>query len=84
MKTLIVLSDINCDIVYLPEVSDLYNENEKVKKFQFSGLDKYMEGKGRQGILMGLRCGRKTIQNSKSKKHILVKRIFNNFKLLNI
>jgi len=48
------LSNINCDVVYLPEVSDLYHENEKVKKFHFNGLDKFMEGAGRQGHFNGV------------------------------
>ena len=26
------LSDINCDVVYLPEISDLYRTNEKLKQ----------------------------------------------------
>ena len=53
-EDLTVLSDINCDVVYLPEVSDLYHENEKVKKFHFNGLDKFMEGRGRQGHFNGV------------------------------
>lgn len=48
------LSEINCDVVYLPEASDLYQENEKVKQFQFNGLDKFMEGKGRKGHFDGV------------------------------
>ena len=53
-EDLIALSDINCDVVYLPEVSDLYHENEKVKQFHFNGLDKFMEGKVRGGHFMEL------------------------------
>ena len=53
-EDLTVLIDINCDVVYLPEVSDLYHENEKVKKFHFNGLDKFMEGRGRQGHFNGV------------------------------
>ena len=48
------LSKIDCDIVYLPEVSDLYNKNEKLKFYDFNGLDKFMEGKGRQGHFNGV------------------------------
>ena len=48
------LSEINCDIVYLPEVSDLYNTNEKLKFFEFNGLDKFMEGEGRKGHFDGV------------------------------
>tara|TARA_Y100001954_G_scaffold233354_1_gene286487 strand:- start:1281 stop:2120 length:840 start_codon:yes stop_codon:yes gene_type:complete len=53
-EDLTVLIDINCDVVYLPEVSDLYHENEKVKKFHFNGLDKFMEGRGRQSHFNGV------------------------------
>lgn len=53
-EDLTALSDINCDVVYVPEVSDLYNENEKVKNFYFNGLDKFMEGRGRQGHFNGV------------------------------
>ena len=48
------LSEINCDIVYLPEVSDLYNKNEKLKFYKFNGLDKFMEGEGRKGHFDGV------------------------------
>lgn len=48
------LSEINCDIVYLPEVSDLYYKNEKLKFFDFNGLDKFMEGEGRKGHFDGV------------------------------
>ena len=48
------LSKIDCDIVYLPEVSDLYNKNEKLKFYDFNGLDKFMEGEGRQGHFDGV------------------------------
>ena len=53
-EDLSALRYINCDVVYLPEVSDLYHENEQVKKFQFNGLDKFMEGKGRGGHFDGV------------------------------
>ena len=49
-----VLSEINCDIVYLPEVSDLYNKNENSKFFEFNGLDKFMEGEVRKGHFNGV------------------------------
>ena len=53
-EDLSALSEINCDVVYAPEVSDLYDENEKVKKFHFNGLDKFMEGRGRRGHFNGV------------------------------
>ena len=48
------LSDINCDVVYLPEISDLYQTNEKLKQYQLNGLDTFMEGKGRPGHFDGV------------------------------
>ncbi len=45
---------IKCDVVYLPAISDLYNENEQVKQFQYNGLDEFMEGKGRRGHFDGV------------------------------
>ena len=81
----LALNDLNCDVVYLPEVSDLYYENEKVKQFHFNGLDKFMEGRGRKGHFNGVvySC-REAIQNCKSEHSIFwAKRTFNNYKLLN-
>tara|TARA_B100001287_G_scaffold190515_1_gene160932 strand:- start:909 stop:1748 length:840 start_codon:yes stop_codon:yes gene_type:complete len=48
------LDNINCDVVYMPEVADLYQKNEKLKQYQFNGLDKFMEGKGRPGHFNGV------------------------------
>lgn len=49
-----ILEDLDCDILYLPEVIDLYNNNEKAKAFNFNGLDKFMEGSGRSGHFDGV------------------------------
>ena len=49
-----ILEQENCDILYLPEVSDLYSENEKSKHFDFNGLDNFMEGAGRKGHFDGV------------------------------
>ena len=49
-----ILEQENCDILYLPEVSDLYSENEKSKHFDFNGLDNFMEGSGRKGHFDGV------------------------------
>ncbi|MEE2954081.1 MAG: pantoate--beta-alanine ligase [Bacteroidota bacterium] len=34
----------DCNIVYYPEISDLYKKNEKAHYYNFNGLDKSMEG----------------------------------------
>ena len=49
-----ILSEKKCNILYLPAVSDLFVENEKVKQFDFDGLDKFMEGSVRKGHFDGV------------------------------
>jgi len=49
-----ILEQENCDVLYLPEVSDLYSENEKAKHFNFNGLNNFMEGEGRKGHFDGV------------------------------
>ena len=49
-----ILEDFDCDVLYLPEVIDLYNNNEKAKVFDFNSLDKFMEGSGRKGHFNGV------------------------------
>lgn len=53
-KDIQLLISENCDVLYLPEVSDLYSENEKTKHFEFNGLDNFMEGSGRKGHFDGV------------------------------
>lgn len=49
-----ILTEKKCTILYLPEVSDLYQENEQAKQFYFDGLDNFMEGEGRKGHFNGV------------------------------
>jgi len=53
-KDIQLLISENCDVLYLPEVSDLYSVNEKTKHFEFNGLDNFMEGAGRKGHFNGV------------------------------
>ncbi|MBT5859054.1 MAG: pantoate--beta-alanine ligase [Flavobacteriales bacterium] len=53
-KDIKLLISENCDVLYLPEVSDLYSENVKTKHFEFNGLDNFMEGAGRKGHFNGV------------------------------
>ena len=53
-KDIQLLISENCDVLYLPEVSDLYSETEKTKHFEFNGLDNFMEGAGRKGHFDGV------------------------------
>ena len=48
------LQSIDCDILYCPNESDLYLENEKRKYFDLNGLDKYMEGVYRKDHFQGV------------------------------
>jgi pantoate--beta-alanine ligase len=48
------LEKINCDVLYVPAVSDLYAIDEKVKRFNFNGLDLVLEGKFRKGHFSGV------------------------------
>ena len=49
-----ILTENKCNILYLPKESDLYEENEESKHFDFDGLDTYMEGSGRKGHFNGV------------------------------
>ena len=41
-------------IVYAPEVDDLYNKNTFIKKYDFEGMDNFMEGKYRKNHFQGV------------------------------
>ncbi len=49
-----ILTEKKCTILYLPEASDLYQENEQAKQFYFDGLDNFMEGERREGHFNGV------------------------------
>jgi len=53
-KDIELLSHRKCDVLYLPEVKDLYYKNEKSKLFYFNGLDEFMEGASREGHFNGV------------------------------
>jgi len=49
------LDSISSDIIiFAPEINDIYDNNLSVKKFNFYGLDKFMEGKYRKGHFNGV------------------------------
>jgi|TARA_Y100001954_G_C15787375_1_gene593228 pantoate--beta-alanine ligase len=50
----IKLQQAKCDLIYAPEVSDLYKKNETAKKFNFKTLDLLMEGKFRENHFNGV------------------------------
>lgn len=48
------LKHINCDILYLPKVKDIYPSNIVANKYDFEGLDIYMEGEFRPNHFNGV------------------------------
>lgn len=48
------LRAINCDVVFTPNASEMYTENEEAVIFDFEGLDKEMEGKFRDNHFNGV------------------------------
>lgn len=49
------LDSISADIiVFAPEINDIYDKKLSVKKFNFYGLDKFMEGRYRKGHFNGV------------------------------
>ena len=53
-KDLSLLKKANCDIVYSPQVSDLYINGEEAKNYNFGDLVTLMEGKHRPGHFNGM------------------------------
>lgn len=53
-KDIELLIKNGCDFVYMPSVSDLYDENEKAKHYDFGTIDKVMEGSSRPGHFDGV------------------------------
>jgi pantoate--beta-alanine ligase len=49
-----LLKKSKCDVVYMPESKDLYKKNEKVIKYEFNNLAKYLEGKCRPNHFNGV------------------------------
>lgn len=49
-----LLEEVGCDVVFLPEVSEMYQENETVEQFDFSPFDTSMEGRFRPGHFNGV------------------------------
>ena len=48
------LVHVGCDIVFTPNASEMYPQNEKATIFNFEGLDKEMEGKFRDNHFNGV------------------------------
>lgn len=53
-KDTTLLEDINCDVLFLPSVKEIYANNVAAQKFDFDGLEHLMEGKFRDGHFDGV------------------------------
>ena len=49
-----LLESVFCDVVFIPTVEEIYNENITAEKFNFDGLEHQMEGKFRDGHFNGV------------------------------
>jgi pantoate--beta-alanine ligase len=49
-----ILQENKCDVLYCPQDEDLYEENEKPKKYRFNGIELYLESKYRPGHFNGV------------------------------
>ncbi|WP_196895421.1 pantoate--beta-alanine ligase [Aureivirga marina] len=49
-----MLEEANCDVVFIPSVEEIYDENVNSENFEFDGLEKEMEGKFRPGHFDGV------------------------------
>jgi len=52
-KDLLMLNNAGCNIVFIPNVKEMYPEKDN-RKFDFDGIDKVMEGKFREGHFNGV------------------------------
>ena len=48
-----LLNELNCNLVFVPEISEIYPKKDN-RKFDFKGLDSYMEGQFRPGHFNGV------------------------------
>lgn len=49
-----LLQSINCDIVFIPDVKEMYHQNIQSEHFDFGGIEFEMEGKFRKGHFNGV------------------------------
>ncbi|MGB0892677.1 MAG: pantoate--beta-alanine ligase [Flavobacteriaceae bacterium] len=49
-----LLESVNCDVVFIPSVEEIYAENVNSEKFEFDGLENQMEGEFRDGHFDGV------------------------------
>ncbi len=49
-----LLESVNCDVLFIPSVNEIYDDNVSSQKFNFDGLEHQMEGKFRDGHFDGV------------------------------
>ena len=49
-----LLQDVNCDVLFLPEASEIYPQEEALEVFDFGDIEHVMEGKYRPGHFNGV------------------------------
>ncbi|PWG05790.1 pantoate--beta-alanine ligase [Polaribacter aquimarinus] len=49
-----LLESVSCDVLFLPSVKEIYDDNVSSKKFDFDGLEHQMEGNFREGHFDGV------------------------------
>lgn len=49
-----LLQEVNCDVLFLPEASDIYPKKETLEVFDFGDIEHVMEGKHRPGHFNGV------------------------------
>ncbi len=49
-----LLRNIDCDIVFIPDIKEVYTDNEPLKSFAFDGIENQMEGEFRKGHFDGV------------------------------
>jgi pantoate--beta-alanine ligase len=49
-----LLESVKCDVLFVPSVEEIYDENVVAEKFDFDGLEHQMEGKFRDGHFDGV------------------------------
>lgn len=53
-KDLALLRKMNCDLVFTPEIKDMYPQGNEIQQFELNGLDALMEGAHRPGHFDGV------------------------------
>ncbi|MFX8809295.1 pantoate--beta-alanine ligase, partial [Acinetobacter baumannii] len=53
-QDILLLKEVDCDILFLPSVTEMYNPDEIPKKYNLGYLETILEGKYRPGHFQGV------------------------------